>query len=104
MSKASEEQLAELHGTIARTLNSACQEREITVEGRTEVLVPSAAHIMAAITFLKNNNITADASTNEDLMALNKSLAARRKKRTLSPSDIERAAEQLDRDLGGHMQ
>jgi hypothetical protein len=75
----------------------------VVVEGRTEVIVPSAAHVMAAITFLKNNNITADASTNEDLQALNKSLAERRKKKKLSMTDIESAAEQLDRDLGGHM-
>jgi hypothetical protein len=101
MSKASEEDLAILHSQVARTLTAVLQPVEI--EG-SEVQVASAAHIMAAITFLKNNNITADAGANDDLMAFNKALTARRKDRKLTMTDIEAAADKFERDLGGHMQ
>ncbi len=104
MSKASEAELGELHGTIARTLTQVVQVREIEVDGKVTVLEPSAAHVMAAITFLKNNNITADAEANQDLAELNKKLAERRKQKKLTLTDLNRAADELDRDLGGHMQ
>lgn len=100
MSKATEEDLASLHGEVARALTDAVQGTVIE-----DVKVPaSAAHIMAAITFLKNNNITADAGANADLAALNKALADKRKKKKLSLTDIQGAAELFERELGDHMQ
>ena len=67
MSKASEEKLAVLHGVVAEELTTILGTEAAT-----------AAHFGAAIAFLKNNNITADAATNEGLNALKDKLARRR--------------------------
>jgi hypothetical protein len=103
MSKATEATLAELHGAVAVALTDAVQ-GGVTEDGLK--VVASAAHIMAAITFLKNNNITADAESNQALSELGASLSKLRSgaKGRLSKSVIDEVAEQLDRDLGGLMQ
>ena len=99
MSKATEAALAELHGAVATTLTAAMN---MTSEDGIPV-PPPAAHIMAAITFLKNNNITADASSNTELIALQKALAEKRQtaKKRMSPSVLSQVVDQLDRELGG---
>lgn len=71
MTAASDKALGELHATVARVLTSAITTTE---EGG-----PSAAVLSAAITFLKNNNITASPTDNTELAELNKQLAERRK-------------------------
>lgn len=106
MSKATEAALAELHGAVAIALTGAVQGGVETSEDgtATRVIPASAAHIMAAITFLKNNNITADASSNSALDDLSKALAAKRQsaKQRMSRVDVQAAADELDRDLGMH--
>jgi hypothetical protein len=103
MSKATEAALAELHGVVAEALTGALRPGVLETETGTINVAPSAAHIMAAITFLKNNNITADASSNAALTELSDSLQKMRSKgkRTLNPQVLKDVAEQLDRDLGG---
>lgn len=108
MSKASEADLADLHGTIARTLADVIAEGSTVVVGRgddatVEKVTASAAYIMAGIAFLKNNNITADAGSNEELDALQRAVAERRQrsKERLSKRTIERVADQFERDLSG---
>ncbi len=65
---ASDKALGELHSTVATVLTAAISADE-----------PSAAMIAAAITFLKNNNITASPTDNAELAELNKKLAERRR-------------------------
>lgn len=111
MSKASEEDLATLHGEVARALTGVISEGvPVVVRGEEKdsvVKVPApAAYFAAAITLLKNNAITADVSKNEELSDLSKALADRRKKAKgkLTQQIIEDAAAQLERDLPGFMQ
>lgn len=103
MTKATEQDLSELHGAIARGLTEAVKATK-TEEG---VIHAPAAYFMAGIAMLKNNNITADAGTNADLQALNKALADKRKTskgRLLSPDSAQAAIDALERDLGGMME
>lgn len=106
MTKATEVELAAMHGEIARGLTHVLKEGVPIVVGKGEeqevIKAPApAAYYMAAITFAKNNNITADAGTNADLQELNRQLAAKRKAKKLSLTDIETVADQLHRDMGG---
>lgn len=102
MSKATEEALAELHGAVATALTTIMAGTVMEGGG---TAAPSAAHIMASITFLKNNNITADATSNAALAGLADALAKRKNaKGRLSKSVLDDVAEQLDRELGGMMQ
>lgn len=102
MSKATEAALAELHGAVAVALTGAVVGTPSEGGG---VIPASAAHIMAAITFLKNNNITADAQSNAAIQGLADALARRKTaKGRLSKTTLDEVAEQLDRDLGGMMQ
>lgn len=103
MSKATEAALAELHGAVAVALTGAVAG---TVMEGGHVAPASAAHIMAAITFLKNNNITADAASNADLAALAATLSKTRQsaKGRMSKTTLDEVAERLDRELGGLMQ
>lgn len=91
MSKASEDALCNLHKVVAEALTVAVTPREIEIEGKPEVILPSAAHLGAAIAFLKNNNITADPATNKELSDLEQALQARRGRR-LSQKDLDDAA------------
>lgn len=92
---ATDNELQELHAQVARSLTAAITPQE--VEG--VVIPPSAAHIAAAITFLKNNSITASPQGNKALTDLADQLAARRKKR-IAPSALQEAEEQLAFSLG----
>lgn len=74
MSKASEAALGDLHAAVAVALKNA-----IDATGDDgKPIVASAAHLAAAITFLKNNSITADPATNGALDDLKKTLADKR--------------------------
>lgn len=100
MSKASETALGLLHGAVATALTDAVK-GTVTEDG---VPIPaSASHIMAAITFLKNNNITADAESNAALAGLAERLKTQRKDskaKLLSNADLDAAAAVFERDLG----
>jgi reverse gyrase len=107
MSKATENDLASLHGVIARTLADVISEGSSVVVGKgedavVEKVTASAAYIMAGITFLKNNNITADPGSNKELDDLQKVVAERRQrsKERMSKRTIEQVAETFERDLG----
>mgnify|MGYP006348582141 FL=1 len=60
-----------------------------------EVFSATAAEISAAIAFLKNNNITADAATNQGLHDLSEALKNRRKRTGRTLVDVAAAQEDL---------
>lgn len=106
MSKATDAELSALHGAIARGLTEVVTAGVVAAvkeDGEEVRTAAPAAYFMAAITLLKNNNITADAEQNSDLAELNRALAERRAnaKRKFTARDIEEAASALERDLGG---
>lgn len=88
MSKATEDDLGDLHATVARGLKAALEAE------------PTAAIFGAAIAFLKNNNITADPSRNSDLAELQDKLAARRKEKKLSLTSLREAQDDFERMIG----
>lgn len=96
MSKASESALGDLHAAVALSLANAISAPMRDGEGNpidgTEGVLCSAAVLSAAITFLKNNNITADADTNEGLKDLKDKLEARRKDRKAAMQGNKSAA------------
>lgn len=104
MSKASETELGNLHALVASTLASRIaaplREGETIIPG-TEGLAASSSDIQAAIAFLKNNNITADADTNDGLRALREQLDARRKSAKDLMAAQQRAAADLEARLSG---
>lgn len=93
-SAATEEALGELHKAVAVTLTDVIA-NGIPVHNKDGEEVDrapaSAAHIGAAIAFLKNNNITASPTRNKDLAALKQTLANQRKKKALPPAALEEA-------------
>jgi hypothetical protein len=60
---------------------------------------PSPALLGAAIAFLKNNNITADATDNAALRELSEALSARRKKK-LPQAALDAAADRFAESQG----
>jgi hypothetical protein len=108
MTKATEDDLSALHGAVAQALTSAISEgvKEV-VRGKGEtpdeiVEVPApAAYFAAAITFLKNNNITA-ARGNAELDALKSALENRRNKPALTPAALDEAAALFGAQHGDH--
>lgn len=111
MSKASSEELGELHGAIARGLTEVITQGEVIdvrEDGGVVRKSASAAFFMAGITMLKNNNVTADPTTNEALTGLSAAIAKRRERgkgRINSMADaVKQAEEALDYQLGGMMQ
>lgn len=100
MSKATEDSLGTLHGAVANALTDIVANgvKEV-IRGRGEdgdqvVTVPaSPAYLAAAITFLKNNNITAGKG-NAELDALKAALEnKRRAKAPISAQALDEAAE-----------
>jgi len=81
---ASEDALGALHATVAKVLTQAIQGEEVT-----------AATLSVAVAFLKNNNITADATHNEELAELTAALAARRKDGKGKLKEMQMAEEQF---------
>jgi hypothetical protein len=84
---ASDKDLGELHGLVARSLKARLESGEFT-----------AAELGAAISFLKNNSVTADATNNAELRNLSDQLSARRRKK-LSQSTLDEAAEAFGASL-----
>lgn len=103
MSNATEKDLGELHGAVARTLTDIVANGvEVpSEEGTTRVTAP-ASYLAVAVSFLKNNNITAP-SDNKDVADLRAKLAERRAKGkgAITKASIEDATAQLERELGG---
>ena len=107
---ASEKQLGDLHKEIANAFTeqvAGYDEPIINAEGEdtgvTKKVRPSPALLAAAVTFLKNNNITADANKNTALIELNEALAAKRKGRA-SQATLDQAAEAYANAQGFLMQ
>lgn len=102
---ASEQKLGDLHEAVADALSEQVRgytKVELNAEGdqvETEVKA-SPALLSAAIAFLKNNNITADAEDNEALRNLGQALAARRKKK-IPQAALDDAADQFASRFGG---
>jgi hypothetical protein len=111
MSKASDKDLGDLHGAIAVGLTTIVKEGVVIGlddEGAPIKAAASAAYYMAAITLLKNNNITADASKNASLAGLTDTLAEKRRARktgmTSMADALKDAGHDLERELGGPLQ
>lgn len=96
---ASESKLGNLHEKVADALTEQVMGYEEETEEGTKLIKPSPALLSAAIAFLKNNNITADAEENAALRDLSTALQARRKKR-LPQAALDEAAEQYSFTAG----
>ena len=90
VNRATEDKLGTLHGIVAEYLSLKLATGKAT-----------AAEVGAAITFLKNNSITADPATNAALANLKGTLANRKRKGNLTPAEARAATEQFDSMLGG---
>lgn len=95
------DKMRELFDQVADTLVQGVTPVPVTGEDGKEVkILPSPAMVSAAITFLKNNNITAS-QENEKLVALTKQLEARKARRTpVTQRALEAAREDFDASLG----
>lgn len=89
---ASERVLGTLHEKVAIALTEQVEGYEEETESGTKLVRPSPALLGAAIAFLKNNNITADAEDNAALRELGQALQAKRK-RKLPQAALDEAAE-----------
>jgi hypothetical protein len=104
--KANDAVLGELHGIVAEVLKMRLR-APLFHEGEavpdTTGLGCSASELAVAVTFLKNNNITADPETNKALSDLREKLKESRDsgKAKLTRQSVQEAAAMLERDLGG---
>jgi hypothetical protein len=105
MSKATETQLTELHGVIAKVLTAQISRQEaltsfdedgamVTLDEM--VYTASPAVVSAAIKFLKDNQISADIETNEDLSNLKDVLAKKQKHSRSAAEAAEQLAKRID--------
>lgn len=92
MTTASDKELGSLHKAVAVALQEQVVGYEEETEHGVRVVKPSPALLGAAISFLKNNNITASATDNEELNKLSKALAAKRRGK-LPQAALDEAAE-----------
>lgn len=92
MTTASDKELGTLHKAVAVALQEQVEGYEEETEHGTRTVKPSPALLGAAIAFLKNNNITASATDNEELSKLSKALAAKRRGK-LPQAALDEAAE-----------
>ena len=87
MSKATEDKLSALHGTVAGVLMEALSDRITIVSEETgeekEIPAASPAMVAQAIKFLKDNDITAAIEEDENLSGLSDMLQQKREKRGL---------------------
>lgn len=90
--RATEDKLGDLHGVVAEYLTLAISTGAV-----------SPAVLGAAISFLKNNSITASPSTNEALSRLSQTLQERRTKRGGLTPAVAKEAEGAFGDLMGTM-
>jgi len=104
---ASDKKLGALHEQVADALAEQVvgyDEPVLDAEGEvvaTKRIRASPALLGAAIAFLKNNSITADPSTNAELAKLKTTLANRKRRGTLTPTEAKEATAQFDAMLGG---
>lgn len=100
MSKATDKDLGELHGALARALTDVVAAGVSTVvDGEVVKMPASPAYLAAAITFLKNNNITAGKDDSE-LDALKQALEQKRRRGpALSQQALDEAAALFDQRL-----
>lgn len=89
MTKATIQDLGELHGQLARTATEQLQAE-----------VPSAAWASVALALLKHERITADPESNADLLALSAQLKQRRASKRITPADLHAVADEIQRDMG----
>lgn len=90
--KAPEAALASLHGIVSEYLTLKLASGKAT-----------AAEVGAAITFLKNNSITADPATNEALAGLGRTLANRKRRGSLTADERQEATSAFDAVMGSMM-
>jgi hypothetical protein len=102
MSKASESKLATLHGVVADVLTAQLNhtQAETTFDEAGEMVetgevvhTATPATLAAAIKFLKDNQITCDIETNENMNNLRETLAKKQKRSRLT--DAKEAANEL---------
>ena len=83
MSKATNDQLAKLHATIAKVLNEQIADKVAFTDEESgeekEIYTATPATISAAIKFLNDNNITCDPADDENLSELAEKLAKKQK-------------------------
>jgi hypothetical protein len=84
--------LGNLHESVATALAEQVKGYTITEDDQEKLVRPSPALLGAAIAFLKNNNITADAEDNAALRELGDALKARRQKK-LPQATLDRVAD-----------
>lgn len=99
---ASEKVLGDLHAAVANALTEQVKGYTVVEDEVEKEVKPSPALLGAAIAFLKNNNITADAEDNAALRELGESLKARRQKK-LPPAMLDAAAEAFSERFGSGM-
>lgn len=97
---ATDKELGALHKAVAEGLTQALQPH-VTEEGK--VILAPAAYFGAAIAMLKNNNITADPTTNKELQELQQALHNRRHKK-LGSAELQEAASEFARANGDMIQ
>ena len=73
MTKATEQDLGDLHGKLTRVLSDNLENED----------GPSPSILSIAVKFLKDNEITCSIKDNQDMDSLNESLKAKRAKRKL---------------------
>lgn len=101
---ASDKSLGKLHEALAKAFQEQVEGYvETDEEGRERVIKPSPALLGAAVTFLKNNNITADVEGNQALRDLSEKLKARRNK-TIPQAALDSAADAYAERFGGTLQ
>jgi hypothetical protein len=87
VSKATEDKLSALHGTVADVLSEQLRETMVVVDEDTgeekEVLLASPAIIAQAIKFLKDNDITTSVADDDNMSELDDLLKKKREKRGL---------------------
>ena len=86
MARSTEQELSELHGTIARVLISQLSETITMTDENGEssvVAVATPATLGVAIKFLKDNDITASIADDENMNELDDMLKRKREKRGL---------------------
>lgn len=104
MTKATIDDLGSLHGAVAKSLKRKLEaplrdNDGLPIDG-TEGVAASAAELAVAVGFLKNNGITADGNTNEELAALQEQLKMRRSRRGTIKAAVETATSMLDETIG----
>lgn len=97
---ATDKQLGELHRLVAESLTQALQEAD-AIEDPTDRAYAIKEARAQAITFLKNNSITADVTTDTALSSLREKLRARQR---VPQAGLQEAAEAFAKSHGDMLQ